>query len=325
MNRSVPVRVAELLTRDEIRDLVTQSRWRGLAGVLWTWSLIAAAFALAATWTNPLTVAVAIVVLGGRQLALAVLMHEASHRTLHPKRDINDRVGQWLCAWPIWADVHRYRSHHMQHHAHTGGVDDPDLPLVTPFPVTRGSLARKLLRDLTGLAGMRRALGLCLMDLGFLSYSVSGAPERRDQAGRTWREVARAAARNTSGVLLAQCVLGLALSAFGVGWLMLLWVAAWLTTYGLFVRIRSIAEHAAIPASDRADPLRNTRTTATTWLSRLTVAPHEVAFHLEHHLLMTVPFYNLRRMHGMLLERGALEGACLARGYSEVLHGATRP
>ena len=31
-------------------------------------------------------------------------------------------------------------------------------------------------------------------------------------------------------------------------------------------------------------------------------------FHLEHHLLMTVPLYNLPRMHRLLKERGALDG-----------------
>jgi fatty acid desaturase len=40
-------------------------------------------------------------------------------------------------------------------------------------------------------------------------------------------------------------------------------------------------------------------------------APHYVNYHAEHHLLMTVPPYNLRRMHSMFKERGFLEKGLL--------------
>jgi fatty acid desaturase len=99
-----------------------------------------------------------------------------------------------------------------------------------------------------------------------------------------------------------------------------LWVAAWFTTFSLVMRIRSIAEHAMI--DDPADPLRNTRTTIASWWERLLLAPNRVNFHLEHHLLMAVPHYNLPRLHRMLRERGALNNACLADGYAEVLRRA---
>jgi fatty acid desaturase len=56
------------------------------------------------------------------------------------------------------------------------------------------------------------------------------------------------------------------------------------------------------------------------------VAPNRVNFHLEHHLLMTVPHYNLPRLHRMLTERGALADACIDIGYPTVLgRAASRP
>jgi fatty acid desaturase len=89
------------------------------------------------------------------------------------------------------------------------------------------------------------------------------------------------------------------------------------TTFSVFLRVRSIAEHAVTEASD--DALRNTRTTHAGWLARLTVAPHHVNFHLEHHLLPTVPHYRLKRLHDLLWARGAGERAMHAGGYGEVL------
>ena len=99
------------------------------------------------------------------------------------------------------------------------------------------------------------------------------------------------------------------LAATGHPWLYLLWAGAWLTTNTLVTRIRSIAEHAMIP--EPTDPLRNTRTTLASWWERLLLAPNRVNYHLEHHLLMTVPLYKLPRLHRLLDERGLLDGACV--------------
>ena len=75
-----------------------------------------------------------------------------------------------------------------------------------------------------------------------------------------------------------------------------------MTFHELVVRIRSIAEHSMTPDND--DPMRNTRTTHANWLMRAFVAPYFVNYHLEHHLLMAVPCYNLPRAHEILLAKG---------------------
>jgi fatty acid desaturase len=99
------------------------------------------------------------------------------------------------------------------------------------------------------------------------------------------------------------------------------WAVAWLTTYGLFLRIRSIAEHACTEGGP--DPLRHTRTTRASWLARLTVAPHAVADHLEHHLLPTVPYFRLKAMHRRLRALGVIPPGALAPSYAAVLREAT--
>ena len=83
------------------------------------------------------------------------------------------------------------------------------------------------------------------------------------------------------------------------------------------MRVRSIAEHAMIP--DPESDVGNTRTTVARWWERLLIAPNYVNYHLEHHLLMTVPHYNLPRMHRLLRDRGVLGDACVTHGYPGVL------
>jgi fatty acid desaturase len=67
----------------------------------------------------------------------------------------------------------------------------------------------------------------------------------------------------------------------------------------VITRIRNIAEHAVVPDSD--DPLRNTRTTKAGFIERAFIAPYFVNYHLEHHLLMYVPCYNLPAVHAVLM------------------------
>jgi len=287
----------------ERRELLELRDGRTWLSIVVDWGLIGAAMALVAFAPNPLTILVAIAVIGSRQLGLAILMHEAAHRTLLSNRRWNDWVGNWLCAYPVYLDVFPYRNYHLRHHARTWAADDPDLPLATPFPITPASLRRKIWRDLSGRTGWKRLKYTLKGDLGM----SPGLGQRSANPG--WQSF--------RGMVITNVVLLGILAIVGHPLLYLLWVASWFTTYSLVTRIRSIAEHAMIP--DPADELRNTRTTLARWWERLLIAPNYVNYHLEHHLLMTVPHYNLRRLHRLLRERGVLESACVTTGYPAVL------
>ena len=288
-------------SREEIAALLEMQDWRSWLSVAANWGLVFASMATVAVFPNPLTVVAALFVIGARQLGCAVLMHEASHRSLFSNRRVNDFVGQWLCAYPVWSDLLAYRPYHLQHHAHTGTPRDPDLGLIRPFPITRASLRRKIWRDLSGRTGVKFA---------------------RAAFQRTFLRWRNPAARRAAlGMAVSNGVLLAGLAALGHAELYLLWAGAWLTTNTLVTRIRAIAEHALTPDAD--DPLGNTRTTQARWWERLLIAPNRVNYHLEHHLLMTVPHYHLPRLHALLRERGVLERACVETdGYGAVLRRA---
>lgn len=292
----------DALTRDELQDLLTVRDLRSWGSIALDWALVFASFALVAAWPNPLTIVVALFVIGGRQLSCAAIMHDAAHRCLFRNRRLNDWAGNWLAAYPVWSDLHPYRPYHLRHHAKTGGPEDPDLGLVRPFPITRRSLWRKVWRDLSGRTGLKFARAAWMR-----TFARAGDDP-----------VARRAA---IGVTVTNLALFGILAAAGRPALYLLWVVAWFTTYTLVTRIRSIAEHALTP--DQDDPLRNTRSVLARWWERLLVAPNRLNYHLEHHLLMTVPHHNLPRLHRLLRERGALDGACVERSYLAILRRAS--
>lgn len=293
----------DALSRGEIQELRRMNDWRSWSSVLSNWGLVFLCFAIVGRFPNPLTIVLALVLIGTRQLGFAILMHEAAHRTLFQNRAVNDFVGNWLCAYPVWSDLHPYRRYHLQHHAKNWTSEDPDLHLALPFPVTPASMRRKIWRDLTGQTAWKRVKYVLSRDLGL------GQNVQQFGSNGSWR--------NLRGVAITNLVLLFILSAWGHPALYLLWITAWFTSHHLVVRLRSIAEHAMI--SDPADPLRNTRTTLTRWWERLLLAPNYVNYHLEHHLVMTVPHYNLPRMHELLQARGVLQNACIENGYLNVL------
>jgi fatty acid desaturase len=291
-------------TREEIQQLLAFDDRRSWASILVNWGLVFASMAMVAAWPNLFTILLALFVIGGRQLGMSILMHEASHRTLFRNRTLNDFAGNWLAAYPVWADLMPYRPYHLRHHAKNWTKDDPDLDLATPFPISRASLRRKIWRDLSGQTGWKRMKALVRRDLGM-------------SAGKTKRVQGQSANEALRGVLLSNLVLLAIVTIAGYPALYLLWIGAWMTTYSLVLRIRAIAEH-AMP-KDATDPFHNARTTLACWWERLLLAPNYVNYHLEHHLLMTVPHYKLPVFHRMLRERGLLGEANVAHGYASVL------
>jgi len=303
-------KLSELFTRAELKSLTARSDLMGLWAVGSTWALIAALFALLA-WatTEPLSVAVPVFVVGlcllaGRQLCLAILMHDASHGTLFKTKWLNDGFADWTCARPIWNDLAKYRAHHLVHHTKTGSAADTDISLVTPFPCSRASLARKFVRDLVGVTGLKFLAGRLLMDLGYVKWTVASDVVWLPRAGVSLANRLTLLVQNAAPTVLVNALLFAALWVTGQPWLFAAWVLAYLTPFSLFLRIRSLAEHACTEKSP--DMFRNTRSTRAGWLARATVAPLRVNYHIEHHVMASVPYFRLSTMHRLLRERGAV-------------------
>ena len=300
--------VTELFSREEIKELTTTSDLHGAWSVASTWSLIVMTFGTVAysweylpIWGKFLMCAVALAILAGRQLAMAILMHDASHHSLFKTKWLNTHLTDWLCARPIWNEVSKYRPYHLKHHAKTSQPDDPDLGLVKNFPITQSSLFRKFFRDLNGQSGLKFLAGRVLMDLELLEWSVSNDPKPIPRGDRSKVDLAKNLLKNSSGMLLANATIFSVLWASGHPKLYLLWPLAYITPFPLFIRIRAMAEHAGLETSHSA--LSNTRTTRAGYLARAFVAPIHVNYHIEHHLMAAVPHQKLAKMHQMLRER----------------------
>jgi fatty acid desaturase len=296
-----PAIAGDLLTLDEIRWLRRVSGRRGALLVLHAWATIAGVMTLYALWPNPLTLILAVALVGARQFGLAVLVHEAVHWRLFERAQVNNAVAVWVCAYPIWGELPAYRRRHHLHHRHTLEDEDPDLALAAAYPVSRAVLWRRALVDLSGVTALSR---------------VVRWPDWRHGIGRAWRTL--------RGPLATNVVLFAVLAALGHWTLyLLLWLLPLATWYQLASRLRDTAEHAGVP--DAADPLRNTRTVTAGWLERVFLAPYWVSYHLEHHLFVFVPCWRLRTVHALMLAKGHGARMEIASGYGEVLRRVSTP
>lgn len=302
------VRPRDIFDKDEIASLRQRNNWRAAGLFIHAWVVIGASMALFALFPNPLTFLIAVVLIGARQLGLAILMHDGAHGLLFSNVKVNDFVTQWFASFPIATDIRPYRPYHLTHHKNTQQESDPDLILSAPFPITRESLRRKIMRDLTGQTGYKQRKSQIKAALG-----KPGAPFK----DRLSTFIAK-----FGGPLATNLVLLTILSGLGYWYLYpLLWVLPLLTWYQMITRLRNICEHAMVP--DNNDPMRNARTTYAGWFMKAMIAPYWVNYHVEHHLFTWIPCYNLAKAHELLLYKGYRDQLEIQPSYWAVLKIAT--
>lgn len=309
-----------IFSETEIKELMQKSDWLGLLEVTKIWAWIVFAFALVAIYPNLLTIIIALFILGGKQLACAIVMHDTAHHSLFKTRSFNKHIGNWLGAYPIWHNVEQYMPYHLLHHRTNGTAEDPDLKLALAYPVPLKSFVRKIMRDLSGVSGIKAQVGVVMMHLGYLKYNLAGVVEKIKGSDKSFIKRLSNAWQHLRGPILFNLILFGILYLVGYPMLYLLWVTALLTTYNFCIRIRSMSEHSMTP--DLSDPVKNVRTTYANFLERMLFAPLYVNYHAEHHLLMGVPAYKYPKMHQMLLERGYYKEAILANGYWDLVKRA---
>ena len=278
------------LSPEQDAYLRKRSDWMGAYLVMHAWAVIALAMAFFVAWPNPLSFIVAVLVIGGRQLGLAILMHDAAHRALFKNTWLNDTLGAFLCGWPVGASLALYRPYHLSHHRHTQQAQDPDLILSAPFPISKQSFWRKMRRDILGITGVQRRMEFFRMEMG-------DSPSR-------WQRVKNLFAAEKYFFLSHLAVFAITAAA-----------------YQVISRVRNIAEHAVV--GENNNRLRNTRTTMANWGMRLLLAPYWVNYHLEHHLFVFTPCWKLPAAHRMLMAQGFGPRMELAPGYLAVLRKAT--
>ncbi len=167
-----------------------------------------------------------------------------------------------------------YRSNHIAHHRHTNSEQDPDWVRKIPlpewqFPQSKSAIAKTLFKQI--LIG------------GFQWVALMAKLSRNDwKKGLYWASVITA------------------VTAFGV-WqeFLLYWMVPLLALFPLIQRIRSISEHFGLP---REHELNHTRNILAGPVERFLIGPHNINYHLAHHLFPSIPHYKVKDLHKGLMK-----------------------
>jgi fatty acid desaturase len=294
----------QALPREIVQQLTRRNAWRATAAILHDLAILAAAIGAALWfWPNPLAIVAAVLVIGTRQHALFVIAHEAAHYLLFDNRRINDLAGRG-CAMLQGLSMCTYRVIHRLHHNNLYGELDPDTALHGGYPRGKAYLVKKLLKDLSGLTAWKT--------YAYFLYAAPGLNTATNVAIRPLDDTSaklKSDARNDRNMVIVFHVAMLAVMTWSghlVQYLML-WVLPLVTVVQAILRLRAIAEHGA--TTDFSSPLTAARTNlGPAWL-RWALFPHNVNYHVEHHLYASVPQYNLPALHAELENRGILRGA----------------
>lgn len=248
--------------------------------------------------------------IAGRQGALLQLVHEGSHDLLAKSKQVNDRIGKWLCALPIGVNYKGYSSGHILHHAYTGTDRDPpsDSEKYRIVDLRNPMLYVLFLKDLAGLS----ALSV------FRSYVGNAASEGRRpraEAAPLWKRF-----RGLGELGLVQLIVLVALFQFRIGDYLLLWIVPAASIHMFLMRIRGIAEHGLakqrhVTVTRPEEGNFYTRSFGTpkkryafapfVWLEQALIGSINVYYHHEHHLYPRVPFYNLPKLHKLVAEKAS--------------------
>lgn len=301
------IKPEEILDSSQIKYLRTKSSLMGTLLVAHAWLVIFSLLFIYTLFPSFILYLVVITFIAGRQLGLAILMHEGAHGLIANNVRFNNYISQFFCAFPMAVDTYDYRHYHLKHHRHTQTEDDPDLVLSKPFPITKSSFIRKMLRDLTGITGIKQRYQSIQKTFDNDTLKVDGKEISGFKSKATLR-----------GIFLSQILIFISMSIVGNWWYYFaFWIVPALTIFQFFYRIRNIAEHAVVP--NDCDDFNNARTTNASFIERCFVAPYYVNYHLEHHLFMFIPCYKLKDAHNLLVAKKYTNRMEIKKGYIPLL------
>ena len=242
-------------------------------------------------YSHPLIWIFLILCMGIAQNRLFIIHHEAAHRLLFSNQKINDLIGIRLIGWLAFGSgSHGYRIGHIRHHRDEFGPQEPDFVLYSFYPISKSSMSRKLLRDLSGISAFRilRPRFQRLNDLRHLRLTVSFL----------------------SGQLM---IVALFWIFSNLAMYFLLWILPWVCVYQFLNRIRAITEHGGMTQS--SDRRRTTHYIRQNRLANFFFVPLNVGHHLAHHVDMLVPYRNLPLLDQALMEDGYISSDLIWPNY----------
>ena len=285
-----------LIGVSDLRKLSILKPWKSLLVILLEWSIIIACIFIHKSFTNILVYICIWFVISTRLYAMYSLIHEAIHYSITRNKVLNEIIAQVFLGFPLLISLKSMRENHLAHHKYLQTDQDPEMKHLKykefHFPASKTQLVKLFLLDITGI--------------NFVYYKIL----------KIYNLTFHFNKNNFFDILLFVSVFA---AAYYLGFakdVLLYWLIPYATFYQLLNRIRLSTEHFNIDESNSF----KTRSVVASFFETLIFTPYNLGYHLEHHLYPSIPFYNLPKLHSLLLNNEAYKNeAIIESSYKDVL------
>lgn len=288
-----------------VRVAARLDNWHGPLEVIEHWSWIAVwctasvlTFQHLSLWVAIPVYIVTVFFIGGRQRALAGVLHMATHRAFMTNRRVGDVIGAVFGGYPVLQSFTGYRASHLgEHHGRLGDPErDPDY---------RQYRDNGLCGDNLSQTALRRYLWTLASPQATTSYVLYLLRHRIVTKGEQPAEL-------RLRVVILVAVLAWAVLGGWWPWLLLLWIVPLITTQVWIGAIAELMEHYPLIETARRVDIFMTWNRVYGLVSRFLLGEKDgEGFHLVHHLFPRTPMWRLREVDAIL--RRDPQYAALAR------------
>jgi len=290
-----------LISSSQLKELTKPNIFRTLLQITIDYAAIALFIGGAIYFSNIFVTLIAICLIGARQQALGIIGHDSVHYRMSSNKFLNDAIANIFIFFPLWTSLKDFRKRHLLHHQLTNTDDDPDFinkkdNKEFKFPQTKLTFIKNVFKYIFGFHFIQVIFNKNYSHGNKVKYLYRGLT-----AGKRVDNVEY----KTSYTERLLCYV------FNIVVLFVMWYNSWLVEYFVYwilphvlyvpflIRVRSINEHFGIKKKE----IEASRTMYPTWFDELVLGiSWNISYHLDHHLFPSVPSYNLRKLHRILLQ-----------------------